>query len=379
MRLSHNKIPKISGSAAFIFFVLLSTISMHIHATTWHNIIVPTFGDADVMQWTQHDALPEPAAGEVRIRVLAASASFTDIMIRKGLYAELGEEPPFVPGYDLVGVVDKVGEGVTRVRTGDRVADLTVWGAYTEYAIRPDTHLVAVPEGVDAGEAVALILSYTTAYQLLYRAAGAQPGQSILVHGASGAVGTALTQLAVLNGITVYGTASTKKQQFVKAMGAMPIDYSTQDFVTVIDAATDGRGVDAAFDAISLDNFRRSYQVLNERGKLITYGLYNASLSSAAGESWGIISEFLSFQWQKLMWSWFGDADKTVSFYSITGMRSEHPNWFAQDLTTLLDLLEQGKIKPAVWRRMPLKDAGEAHKLIEARTVQGKVILMTSP
>ena len=379
MRFFLSKIRHESSLLAVLLFVALTTNCVYANAETWHNIIVPEFGDADVMQWTQHNILPEPEAGEVRIRVLAASASFTDIMIRKGLYAELAEEPPFVPGYDLVGIVDKVGEGVTRIRPGDRVADLTVSGAYTEYAIRPETHLVAVPEGLDAGEAVALILSYTTAYQLLYRAADLKPDQKILVHGASGAVGTALTQLAVLNDITVYGTASTKKQDYVAALGATPIDYSTQDFVAVVDAATQGEGVDAAFDAISLDNFRRSYQVLDDQGKLVTYGLYNAAMSSTAGESWGIISEFLSFQWQKLMWTWFGDAEKEVSFYSITGMRSDHPDWFAQDLAALFDLLKKGEIKAAVWRRMPLKDAADAHKLIESRAVKGKIVLMTSP
>ncbi|MEP4485451.1 MAG: medium chain dehydrogenase/reductase family protein [Halioglobus sp.] len=377
--------PSLSGNRLYITFltliltIALSTVAVRAGAETWHSMVVPEFGDAQVMQWTQHKTLPEPDVGEVRIRVLAASASFTDIMIRKGLYAELGEEPPFVPGYDLVGIVDKVGEGVTRVRPGDRVADLSVWGAYTEYAIRPQTYLVPVPEGIDAGDAVALILSYTTAYQLLYREAGLQAGQTILVHGASGAVGTALTQLAVLNDITVYGTASTAKQDYVAELGAKPIDYTTQDFVAVVDAATKGKGVDAAFDAISLDNFRRSYQVLDDQGKLITYGLYNASMSSAAGKSWGIISEFLSFQWQKLMWSWFGDADKSVSFYSITGMRNEHPDWFEQDLTALFDLLKQGKLKAAIWRRMPLQDATQAHTLIETRAVRGKIVLMTSP
>ncbi len=378
MRFFLGKTRQDSSLLAAVLLVALTTTCVHASAETWHNIVVPEFGDADVMQWTQHDILPEPDAGEVRIRVLAASASFTDIMIRKGLYAELAEDPPFVPGYDLVGIVDKVGEGVERIRPGDRVADLSVWGAYTEYAIRPATHLVAVPEGVDAGEAVALILSYTTAYQLLYRAAELKPGHKILVHGASGAVGTALTQLAVLNDITVYGTASSKKQDYVAALGAMPIDYSTQDFVAVVDAATRGEGVDAAFDAISLDNFRRSYKVINDQGKLVTYGLYNASMSSTAGDSWGIISEFLSFQWQKLMWTWFGDAEKAVSFYSITSMRSDHPDWFAQDLAALFDLLKEGELKPAVWRRMPLEDAANAHKLIESRAVQGKIVLVTS-
>ena len=163
-------------------------------ATVWHQVVAPEFGDHSVMQWQAVTGLPEPGEGEVRIRVLAASASFTDIMVRKGIYADISEEPPLVPGYDLVGVIDAIGPGVSAFTEGQRVADLTVWGAYTEYAIRPVEHLVALPDEVDPIQAVSLILSYTTAYQMLHRVADVRPGQAILVHGASGPVGTALTQ-----------------------------------------------------------------------------------------------------------------------------------------------------------------------------------------
>ena len=346
--------------------------------TVWHQVVATEFGDHTVLQWQTVKGLPEPAAGEVRIRVLAASASFTDIMVRKGLYAEIDQEPPLVPGYDLVGVIDATGPGVTGFTRGQRVADLSVWGAYTEYAVRPVQHLVPLPDEVDPVEAVGLILSYTTAYQMLHRVAKVQPGQRVLVHGASGAVGSALTQLATLDNIQVFGTASARKHDYVEALGADPIDYRSEDFVTEILARTGGRGVDAAFDAISLDNFKRSYQALTDTGILVTYGLYRSSLESEAGSMWAVAREFVGFQWQKLLWRWFGSADRNVEFYSITQMRDTHPDWFREDLGQLFRLLADDEIDPQVWRVMPLQEAAEAHRLIEDGDVSGKIVLQVS-
>ena len=345
------------------------------NAQVWHQVVIPEFGDSSDLQWQAVTGLPEPGEGEVRIRVLAASASFTDVMVRKGLYAELSEKPPLVPGYDLVGVIDAIGPEVDGFTAGQRVADLTVWGAYTEYAIRPVEHLVPVPDDVDPVAAVSLILSYTTAYQMLHRVANVQPGQRILVHGASGAVGTALAQLATLEDIQVFGTASARKHDYVSAQGVDPIDYRSQDFVAEVMARTDGRGVDAAFDAISLDNFKRSYQALTDSGILVTYGLYRSSLESEAGSLWTVAREFLAFQWQKLLWQWFGTADRSVQFYSITQMREAHPDWFREDLGQLFRLLGDGGIDPQVWRVLPLERAAEAHRLIEAGEVRGKIVL----
>ena len=341
----------------------------------WHRIVATEFGDRSVLQWEGISGLPAPAAGEVRIRVLAASASFTDVMVRKGLYAEISEKPPIVPGYDLVGVIDAVGAGVTDFKIGQRVADLSVWGAYTEYAVRPTTYLVPLPDSVDPVDAVSLILSYTTAYQMLHRVAEIQSGQRILVHGASGAVGSALTQLANLENVAVFGTASARKHDYVAALGADPIDYRSEDFVVEVGVRTGGKGVDAAFDAISLDNFKRSYETLTNDGILVTYGLYRSSLESEAGSMWSMAQEFIGFQWQKLMWSWFGAGERRVQFYSITQMREEHPDWFREDLGRLFNMLAEGSIDPQVWQVMPLEQATEAHRLIEEGEVRGKIVL----
>ena len=347
-------------------------------AASYQKIVVTEFGGPDVMQWVTEAQLPEPGPGEVRVKVLTASASFTDVMVRKGMYAEAPTEPPLVPGYDLVGVIDKLGEGVTGFKAGQRVAALSVWGAYTEYAVRPVSELIPVPAGLDEEQAVALILSYTTAYQMLHRAAEVEPGQSILIHGASGAVGTALAQLGKVAGLTMIGTASTAKQDYVNALGAHAIDYKTQDFVERTIALTNNKGVDVAFDAISVDNFKRSYETLNPNGQLVVYGFYTASLTGSAGGMGDIIGEFLSWQWRQWLWKLFPQQDKTVGFYSITEMRDQHPDWHREDVSALFELANSGKITPMVWKTLPLSAAAEAHRLIENREVKGKIVLRVS-
>lgn len=356
-----------------IFFTLL--VSLNSFADSYRAVVISEPGGAEVLQLITEPALPEPGPGEVRLRVLTASASFTDIMVRKGIYGGIEAELPYPPGYDLVGVVDALGADVDNLALGQRVADLTVWGAYTEYAIRPSEGLVPVPESVNSEEAVVLILSYMTAYQMLYRTAEVKPQQRVLIHGASGAVGTALAQLGRMSGLEMYGTASTAKQGYVASMGVTPIDYKTEDFVARINQETDGAGVDVVFDAIGVDNFQRSYSVLKPNGLLVEYGLYQAALAES---SLDLVSEFVGWQWRELMWSWFPEQDRRTTFYSIADMRSEQPQWFKDDLASLFDLLIEGSIKPRIWKTMPLEQAAQAHRYIEAGKVEGKIVLRVS-
>jgi NADPH:quinone reductase-like Zn-dependent oxidoreductase len=360
---------------ALYMFIILAFSPVVVMAESYQKIIIPEFGSADSLQLITVAELPEPAANEVRVRVLTASASFTDVMVRKGVYPGAPGELPLVPGYDLVGVVDKLGEGVNGFELGQRVAALTVWGAYTEYAVRPVSELVLVPEGLDDEQAVALILAYTTAYQMLHRAAQVKPGQTILIHGASGAVGTALAQLGEIAGLNMMGTASSRKQGYVSSLGVQAIDYKTEDFLIRAMQSTDNRGVDVAFDAIGVDNFKRSYQALAPSGKLVVYVFYNSAMKSNAGSQGDMIAEFLRWQWQQLQWRFFPDDEKTALFYSITDMRKQHPEWFREDLAALFDLANSGKITPMIWKTLPLSEAAQAHQLIEARAVKGKIVL----
>ncbi|NIA26115.1 MAG: zinc-binding dehydrogenase [Gammaproteobacteria bacterium] len=329
----------------------------------YRRVMITEFGGPEVLEVVEEATLPAPGPGEVRVKVQATSACFTDTMVRKGVYYGLKEKPPFPPGYDLVGVVDELGEGVTKFDVGQSVADLTVWGAYAEYVCRSESSLVPVPAGLDPGEAVSLVLSYVTAYQMLHRSAKVQRGQSILVH-----VGTALLQLGRLVGLEMYGTASKSKHELVADLGATPIDYRNEDFVARIQTLT-GQGVDAAFDAIGGDSFKRSLTSLEPGGTLVAYGFYD----NAMGRGGSVPLEFLR------VWLWnFLPNGRSTAFYQIGALRKKHPDWYREDLATLFDLLAQGKIKPVIAERMELEEAAQAHHLVEQATVQGRIVLMVN-
>jgi NADPH:quinone reductase-like Zn-dependent oxidoreductase len=344
--------------------------------TSYGRVMITRAGGPDVLQWEEIAPLPEPGPGEVRVRVISASASFTDIMVRKGLYSGVDAELPYPPGYDMVGVIDKLGAGVSGLSRGQRVADLTVWGAYSEYMVRPADGLVPVPAGLPADEAVVMVLSYLTAYQMLFRVAEVQPEQRVLIHGASGAVGTALAQLGRVAGLKMYGTASTSKQDYVRDLGVTPIDYRTEDFEKRIMMETDGEGVDVVFDAIGVDHFARSYQVLAPGGLLVKYGLYRASREESSLLSVGWV--FLRMLWQQKLWEWFPQDGKRATFYSIQDEREEHPDWFRQDLEALFEMALEQNIRPNIWARLPLRSAAEAHRIIEDGKVRGKIVLEVS-
>ena len=332
----------------------------------YKKVILNEFGGPEVLQVVKENTLPEPGVGEVRVKVLAASATFTDTMVRKGVYFGLKETPPISPGYDMVGVVDKLGAGTNTLKVGQTVADLTVFGAYTEYMLRPADSLVPVPDGLDTAEAVSLVLSYVTAYQMLHRSAKIQRGQQILVHGAGGAVGTALLELGALLDLEMYGTASRSKHELVTSLGATPIDYKSEDFVTRVQAVG---GVDAAFDAIGGDNFKRSFKSLKKGGTLVAYGFYN----NAMGKGGSVPMEYMSIA----LWNILPNGRKSA-FYSIGALRKKQPEWFKEDLAELFNLLAQGKIKPVIEKRMKLEEAAQAHELIEQAKVKGRLVLMVN-
>lgn len=322
-------------------------------------------------------AIPEPGTGEVRIKVLAAGTGFTDTFIRRGRYPDFKGPLPFTPGYDLVGVVDLVGARVTDLREGQLVADLSVIGGYTQYAIRPANLLVPVPEGLDPAEAVCIPLGYLTAFQMLTRCCHLPRGATILVVGASGTVGTALLDLAQHLGLKAIGTCSAKNLSVVERLGAAPIDYSAGDFVAVVRRLTaarpNGAGVDAAFDAIGGAHFRRSFDCLAPGGLLVGYGsqtmasgregLLSAGLGLARIRLWGLLDGLL-----------FGG--RRAVFYSITARRSAHLAEFKGDMAALFELLRRKQIHPVVIDRLPLTSAREVHTRIDAGGQGGKIVLV---
>src|SRR5437660_4636158 len=182
-------------------------------------VVVDHFGGPEVLRVVEEDA-PRPGPGEVRVRVLAAGVSFTDAQLRAGTYLPGAPKPPFTPGYELVGVVEELGPGCSRLRVGDRVGALTVWGADAERVCVPEAGAVEVPEDLDPAEVLCLVFTYMTAYQLLHRTAKVKPGEAVLVHGAAGRVGTAVLELGRVAGLRLYGTCSARDRAAGEARGA---------------------------------------------------------------------------------------------------------------------------------------------------------------
>lgn len=335
----------------------------------WTHVDVRAFGGAENLELVREASLPEPGPGQVRVRVLSAGTGFTDCIIRRGQYVQVRDKPPFTIGYDWFGVVDKLGDGVSGLRPGQYVADMPVIGGYTQYLCVDAARLVEAPDGLDPAQAVCMILSYTTAYQMLTRVCGIPRGAKCLVHAAGGAVGTALLELGRLMGLEMYGTASQAKKALVEEFGATHIDYRNEDFVARSLALSAG-GVDIVFDPIGAANWSRSYRCLRRGGTLIGYG----ALQITTGEE-RIPQLLLGFARLLVFWRMLPDG-KHSTFYNIQSRREKHPQEFREDLQTLFAMLKDGQLQPAIAERLPLERAAEAHRLIEAAQVNGKIVLL---
>lgn len=339
-------------------------------------IIVTHYGGPEALQVVE-ETCPEPRRGEVRVKVLAAGVSLPDVMAREGVHPET-PRVPYTPGWDLVGVVDRLGAGVAGLEPGQTVAALPIHGAYAEFVCLAQPELVPAPSELDPAEAVSLILNYVTAYQMLHRSAKVGPGQRVLIHGAAGGVGSALMQLGRLAGLEMFGTCSARGVTAVSELGGIPIDYQRQDFVDEVQRLT-GEGVDVVFDGIGGGHIWRSRRALRRGGRVVAYGLTGMLRGGrlASGRSGGRhpfrgIAVFGLY----MIGGWLLPGRKRVIPYSIQWLKRRRPAMFRADLTALLDLLKQKKIKPLVAQRLPLVEARRAHELLGEGGVTGKIVLV---
>ena len=341
-------------------------------------ILVTHYGGPDALRVVEEEC-PEPKEGEVRVKVRAAGVSLPDIMAREGIHPET-PVVPFTPGWDLVGVVDRLGDGVGGMEAGQMVAAMPISGAYAEFVCLAQRELVAVPSGLDAAEAVSLILNYVTAYQMLHRSAKVRGGQRVLIHGAAGGVGSALLQLGRLAGLEMYGTCSSPGASAVSTLGGIPIDYQHQDFVEEIHRLT-GEGVDVVFDSIGGAHIWRSRGALRRGGRVVAYGLTGSlrggRLASGRGgrrHRYRAIAIFGLY----IAGGWLSPGRKRVVPYSIQTLKRLKPAWFRRDLIVLLDLLQRQQIKPIVAQRFPLAEARQAHELLAKGGIVGKIVLVSN-
>ncbi len=328
----------------------------------YKSVIVTRKGSPEVLKVIEND-LRAPLPGEARIKIHATSVGRTDIGYRKG---ELSFAPkiPFVPGYEMMGTVDAVGEGVTNVAVGDRVAALIGHGGYSEYIYLGKEHLVHVPTTLDSAEAVTLILNYVSAYQMLHRTAKVKAGDKVLIIGASGGVGTALLQLGKLAGLVMYGTASRSKHNILTELGALPIDYHTQDLVDVIHRA-EPNGLDFVFDGVGGEYGKIGLEVLGKGGELVEYTPAPSGPGAIALLGWLILVNLLMLP-----------NRKSIKGYGISALYRGNKRPFMDDLPVLFNLLGEGKIKPIIAKKFPILEAAQANELLESGQVTGNVVLL---
>jgi NADPH:quinone reductase-like Zn-dependent oxidoreductase len=327
-------------------------------------ILIIRKGGPEVLQWVEEE-LPVPPKGQVRVKVLATGVAYADILMRHGLYPGVPSFP-FAPGYDIVGEIDALGEGVTDFQIRQRVAALTMIGGYSRFTTVPAAHLVPVPDGLDPAEAVSLVLNYVTAYQMLHRVAGLRSGQSVLVHSAAGGVGTAALQLGKIIGLRVFGTASKPKHGLLSTLGAVPIDYRNENFVDRIRQLVP-QGLDAVLDPIGGSHWWSSYRCLRRGGSLVCFG---AQAAVSEGKSAAALGFVLLASMQVI------PNGRRATWYNIKVLRDKRPEWFREDLSSLFRLLSARQIQPVIAARLPLRDAPRANELLEKSQVSGKLVLL---
>jgi len=306
--------------------------------------------------------LEAPKQGEIRIRVRASGAGFTDITKRTGSYP-FRPAFPFVEGYEVAGDIDAIGEGVTGFVLGQRVCALTVYGAWAEYFTRDAEHFVPVPEGLDDAETIALILNYVTAYQMIHRTAGMQPGQTAVVTGANGGVGTALLELLRVHGVRAIGLAARRHFDLVKSLGAEPIESRTKPVDAAVHEVLPG-GADVVFDGLGGALTRECIRATRRGGLVVGYGFM--AVRGTIGTLRGFAAIFLGSRL----------AGRRGTFYGITALYRKDKRPFKEDLPKLFDLLAARRIQPRIAGRLPLLAGREAERLLEAGGVAGKIVLL---
>ena len=314
---------------------------------------------------------PEPGDGEVRISVRAAGINFADLMARVGLYPD-APKVPCVVGYEVSGLIDAVGKGVTRVAVGDRVFGMPKFGGYTDALVLKEAQVFKMPASMSFEEAAALPVVYLTAHHMMMFTGNLRPRSSVLIHSAAGGVGLAAIQLAKTRSCQIFGIASKSKHAFLTEQGCQhPIDNDA-DYVAEIRKLTGGRGVDLVLDPVGGKSWTEGYGILAPAGRLVAFGLSAA----ASGKSRSLIHALTQVvqvkKWSpmKLM-----DDNKSVQGVNMGHLFTEI-DMLVEQFQALIGMYEAGQIKPHVDRTFKFSEAPLAHHYLHDRKAKGKVLLV---
>jgi synaptic vesicle membrane protein VAT-1 len=338
-------------------------------------LVVRRYGPPNVFELQQLPD-PQPKAGEVLIRVKTIGVNFADLMQRMGIYPG-SPKPPFVPGLEIAGVVEKIAEGGKPVegqtlRPGDAVMAFPDFGAYAEWAAVPATQVHRMPPGMRFEDGAAIPANYLTAYHAMFTMGNLQPGDRILIHGAAGGVGIAAVQLAHTRDLVIFGTAGPAKQEYLRKIGVdHPIDYEKSDFVEVVRKYAPG-GVEMVMDPIGGKSFSRSFNCLGPVGRLVVYGFSAGASSDGKRSPLRLARAYLEtprFHPLKLM-------EKNAAVIGVNlGRVRLRGNLLRRELEDIFRLYADGKIKPVISKTFVLEQAAEAHRYVQDRKNIGKVIL----
>src|ERR1700744_6270150 len=323
-------------------------------------VVITAFGDESKLAVVESD-LPDPDSGQVQLSVEYSVVCGSDVSMRRGTYP-FQKKAPLTPGYSVIGHVRLNGTGCSKFSIGDRVACLSKYDGQAELIHLPEKYLVRVPEGVDGKAAVALILDWVTAYQMLHRVAHVKAGQKIFVHALSGAVGGALLRLGLLAGAEVFGTASAKKHDELRQLGAAPFDYANKNWITTV---TEFGGVDAVFDPLGFESFDESYSVLRKGGILVGYGVNLPAWTKTAQRP--VIPTVLKLFAKNLL---IGSGKRTT-FFGVTRISKN----FNPDLALLFDWLKEGKISVPIKSTFKLDQIREAHREYASSERMGSIVI----
>lgn len=339
-------------------------------------VVLTGTGGPEVLQVQER---PDPVAGpgEVRIAVRAAGINFADTMARVGLYPD-APKPPCVLGYEVAGEVESVGEGVSDFKPGDRVMAGTRFGGQAELVVVPAAQALPLPDRLSFEQGAAFPVNYGTAYAALVLMGGLRSGDRVLIHAAAGGVGTAATQIAANVGAEVFGTASAAKHEWILAHGVdHAIDYRSQDFEAEVRRLTGGEGVDVVIDALGPASFRKDYRLLRAGGRLVMFGLSDASRGGARSVPAALRSLLAMPLATMPWWKSLAVMNENKGVFGLNML-----SWWDREgnldrLTQpLLEDLEAGRLEPVVAQAFPFERAGEAHRYIAERRNVGKVLLL---
>ena len=314
---------------------------------------------------------PEPGDGEVRIRVRAAGINFADLMARVGLYPD-APKLPCVVGYEVSGVVDAIGNGVTRVAVGDRVFGMPKFGGYTDTLVVKEKQAFKMPAAMTFEEAAALPVVYLTAHHMMMFTGHLRLRSSILIHSAAGGVGLAAIQLAKTRSCTIFGIASKGKHEFLKEQGVHHSIANEADYVAEIKALTGGRGVDLVLDPVGGKSWTEGYGILAPAGRIVAFGLSAASSGKSRSLVHAISQVIQVKKWSpmKLM-----DDNKAVQGVNMGHLFTEL-DMLGEQFDALVQMYEAGQIKPHVDSTFKFSEAAQAHHYLHDRKAKGKVLLI---